>query len=265
MFCFKCGKCYYEEKIEEGETYMKCPFYKCGYYIDLEIIKRLVTAKHMETFVKKLGNNDNIIILPKKMISDTATPTKSASDARIKLYSQKHVFDITNNESFRYFSKARDQYCGRCFEPALYGKSGKKFVKCLNCLLKLCKFCGKEFSHEHFNIAGFNYCKVYYRKKTHTIQSSKGNNCKEICLGTILFLIGYFLFIVGVFKYISNFYLESMSLEKDNREITNGNKVYLVYSLYSIYFFLMLLSIVLILPLLLFLYPWFSMIVYLWN
>lgn len=261
MFCFKCGKCFFEEKIEEGEKTLKCPYFRCNFLVDVETIKKLVTSKHIENYLKRM-EQENIILLPQKMISDLSSPSKG--DARIKLYSQKHVFDITNNESFRYFNRAKDQFCTRCYEPSLYGKSGKKFVKCLNCLHKLCKFCGKEYTTEHFNISGFNYCKVFYRKRTSGFQTSRANTCKEICLGTILFFIGYFVFILGVFKYISNFFVYLLNLEKENGKPIDRPKP-IQFSLYLVYIFLMLVSVIVVLPLLFFLYPWFSLIVYLWN
>ena len=275
----KCGKAYLEQKIEEGEKRLKCPFFKCNYIISEDILTNLVTAKHMENYKIKLAivnlnspmgsgtvdtNRINIISNPNDFLS-----CKVNSETKLKHYLQKHVFDMSNNESFFIFNKAKEQYCARCYEPSLFGKNGSKFVKCLNCMLKFCKFCSKEITSDHFNVAAFNYCKVYFKKKFQFVPPLKAGLCKEVLLNILLFVVGYFVFLIGIFKYISNYYYYSL-LKIENKEQHNMTKIkcqtsFSIYLLYFSYILLMILSFTVIFPFLLALIPYFSLIIFLWN
>jgi hypothetical protein len=275
MFCLKCGKSFYEEKIEEGENQLKCPVYKCYSQISEDVLRSLVTTKHMENYEKTIkkellnkpaANPLNINASNKAFtINDLSLP-KQNSDVKVKMYSQRHVFDITNNDSFRYFSKSKEQFCGRCYEPALFGKNGRKTIKCLNCWFNSCKFCGKENSDDHFNLSSFNYCKIYYRKKMIIQPPNKVSLIKDILIGIVLFILGYFVFLLGFFKHISNFMCSFLGIpydeyKSDSRvEITKLNIL-----LNTMYLVLMIISIVVILPILLFIFPYFPLIVFLWN
>jgi len=269
MFCLKCGKSFYEEKIEEGENQLKCPVYKCYSQISEDILRSLVTTKHMENYektIKKdllnkpaanpLNGNTSIKVFT---INDLTLP-KQNSDVKVKMYSQRHVFDITNNDSFRYFSKSKEQYCGRCYEPALFGKNGRKTIKCLNCWFNSCKFCGKENSDDHFNLSSFNYCKIFYRKKMIFQPPNKVSLMKDILIGIVLFIVGYFVFLLGFFKHISNFMCSFLGIPYDEYKSNESEEVTkLNICLNTLYLILMIISIIILLPILLFLFPYFPL------
>ena len=143
----------------------------------------------------------------------------------------------------------------RCYEPSLFGKTGKNFVKCMNCYSTSCKFCGKEYKIDHFDITGFNYCKIFFRKKCEYTPSQKISQCKESFVGILMFILGYFVFILGVFKYISNFwcFLLQMKEEKILNRKSDESDEKINFCVYFAYVIVMILSIIVITPLLLFL------------
>ena len=81
----------------------------------------------------------------------------------IKLYTKNHVLDIDTNENFFKFNKSKINFCIKCKEPTLFDKTGTKFIKCLNCFQKICKYCMKEYDNTHLDINIKNHCKVYFR------------------------------------------------------------------------------------------------------
>ena len=267
--CTRCFKAYYEEKIEEGFKTFKCAIFKCNYFFTYDVVRSLISVKH----IINLENNIDKVRIESPIASGSRNyinylsqtkdflSIKNYSDPINKLYTQKHGLAITNNDSFLHFQKAKDQYCSVCFEPALYGKGASKFVKCLNCLFKFCKYCLKEFKADHLNINSFNYCKVYFRKKIFYEPSEKMNIFKEFMINIILYVLGYFVFLLGIFNYISIFYFNSLLEIESN--VRTKKSFLITFLLYLIYVLLMIVSIIFFLPFILFLIPYFSLTVFL--
>jgi hypothetical protein len=193
-FCRRCGKCFYEEKIETGEEALKCPVYKCTNKISLDALSSLVSEKHMQNYKNKRESpgdtrvGDNNYLKMGSMI----------------LYSQKHVIDINTNESFFIYNKAKEQFCVKCYQPSLYGKNGKYVVKCLNCFHSICKFCMKNYSSDHFEITSNGYCKVYFRRRLKKFGTKETKFFKVLGFNILVFIASYIMILLFFYKYISN-------------------------------------------------------------
>ena len=219
IFCIKCAKLFYEEKIEEGKKELICPIFKCPEAISNDLIKKIVTEKHYCKLLKKIEilsekdifkNNDENV----KFNVNIKSINTIVDHHDFKMYSKKHVFEITNNVSFLYFSKTKDIYCNNCHEESLFGKSCRNFIKCMNCLHSYCKYCGKKYNIGHFDFTGNTYCKIFLRKNCKYLPTVR-NRCKEFLLDFIIFLLGYLVFILGILNYI-NVALSDLMKIRDN-------------------------------------------------
>jgi hypothetical protein len=186
-FCQKCGKLYYEDKIEQGDSDLKCPVFKCQKTPSIDFLKTLVTEKHISLFKKNQTeiNKDNKI-------------------DEIKVYTQKHILDINTNENFLLYNKTKEQFCQKCTEASLYGRTGKTYVKCLNCFNTICKFCMKIYNYDHLDITSESYCKVYFRKDLKK-QIIKPNKFKLYLLTLAMIIASYFLCFISILKYTNQF------------------------------------------------------------
>jgi hypothetical protein len=225
-FCHKCGKAYYEEKIEQGDLHFKCPVFKCMKHVKIDTIRFLVSEKHFAASKDDIDSNfpnnpDNVNTnsIKNKIIRHKQSMNNFINVDSIKLYSQKHVLDINTNESFFIFNKAKEQFCIKCSEPALYGKNGKYIVKCLNCYHVICKFCMKPFSNDHFDITAFNYCKVYFRRRLRKISLTQEKSaCKSLMFMLLFLFVSYFMIVFGAFKLISVLFQRMLCLGKKSRK-----------------------------------------------
>lgn len=207
ILCNSCMKLFYEEKIEEGKKELKCPVFKCKELIDPEIVKKFVTEKHFNNFLKKLEINDEkIAVFPANEEKGTFHLAKKSTtfmdNNDFKNYSKKHVLEVTASISFLYYSKTKEVYCKNCNEESLFGKNCRNFIKCMNCLKTYCKYCSKNYSVGHFDFTGNNYCKIFFRRHCRYLPSER-NRCREAVSDFIVFLMGYIVFVVGVINYIN--------------------------------------------------------------
>ena len=207
IFCYKCGKGFYEDKIEQGEKKLKCPSYTCFSEILSKTLELLVSEMHFKQFSKQieksleLGIASYQVIKPKLTLRNMST-IKVKNDL-FKLYSQKHVLDVTNDNTFIGFNRAKEWFCNKCYEPALFGKLDKNFVKCLNCSQFFCKFCMKDLGIDHFDSKGSNSCRIFYRIKS-TNDNTKTSKClKSIVYYLLVYIVSYFILVFGVINIIN--------------------------------------------------------------
>ena len=192
--CRKCIKLYYEDKIEDGIfDNFKCPIYSCKGHFNESLIKVFISSKLFTTAMSKQNNNNN------SSLSETSIDT-------VKMYQEEHVLDINDNKTFFLYPKEKLNACPRCKKEALFGKTNYYFVKCLNCQMKMCRWCLKEFDDEHFDLLKENHCRVYFRT---IIEDEKGCKCSKSCickyLCELFFVIaGFFMMFIGGFYYISS-------------------------------------------------------------
>lgn len=250
-FCRKCGKLYYEEKIEQGESELKCPMYTCKALLSIELIVLLVSNQHFSGL--KGGRNDNNnIALFKKEINDNHELRKLLQKKieAIKPYSNRHVLDINTNEAFYMFNQTKDQFCPNCYENALFAKSGNHFIKCLNCFHTICKYCFTRYDAFHMDIATADHCKVYYRKKEKNYLDN--NKCKFFCIQLLLVIASFLIIFVASFNYFRNWFMALFCI-KYSKSKPIGILI-LVYSI-SIVFFLCSL------PFILMSFPYFPVLI----
>ena len=193
--CRKCIKLYYEDKIEDGIIdNFKCPVYSCKGHFNESLIKVFISSKLFNIAIDKqdkCNNNNN-------SLSETSIDT-------VKMYQEEHVLDINDNKTFFLYPKEKLNACPRCKKEALFGKTNYYFVKCLNCQMKMCRWCLKEFDDDHFDLFKVNHCRVYFRN---AIEDDKECKCSKSCickyLCELFFVIaGFFMMFIGGFCYIS--------------------------------------------------------------
>ena len=199
IFCRKCGKLFYEDKIEQGETEFTCPIFKCQSKVSKDTIKALVSAQHYATLLYEKKNETKF----KNVIKQNVEQKLKLQDKidNVKLYIKPHVLDVNTNEIFYMFNKAKIQFCPRCGENALFSKSGNHFIKCLNCFHTICKYCLKNYDVLHMDIGTADHCKVYYRKNDKYDKSME--YWKLYLIQLFLVIASYIMIYIGTYKYIS--------------------------------------------------------------
>lgn len=200
-FCHKCGKAYYEGKIEEGfYKQFKCCVYDCISRIDVDILYSLLSKPHLEIIKNKPKIKDNIIyssnIDLQKYFDTNKIPV-------VKKYSLKHIIDVNTNQQFFQYNSSKQMACPHCYELALYGQTNQHFVKCFNCFYKLCKHCLLPFEDSHMNYTSDLRCKVYYRRKK-TDSKSIFQVIKNVCSWMLLVIAGFVLMSSVGFVYTKN-------------------------------------------------------------
>ena len=197
--CRKCIKLYYEDKIEDGIIdNFKCPIYSCRGHFSESLIRVFISSKLFNTAISKKDqcngskNNNN-------SLSETSVDT-------VKMYQEQHVLDVNDNKTFFLYPKEKLNACQRCKKEALFGKTNYYFVKCLNCQMKMCRWCLKEFDDEHFDLMKAKHCRVYFRNPVEDEKECKCTKsciCKYLC--ELFFVIaGFFMMFIGGFCYISS-------------------------------------------------------------
>ena len=254
IFCYNCAKLFYEEKIEEGKKEFKCPIFKCSQIISIEIIKTLVTEKHLNKLFKTVDTFEEkakISNIEKGPIKIIEKKSSVIDNNDFKIYSKKHILEITNKNDFKYYSKNKEIYCKNCYKESLFGKNSRNFIKCMNCLQKFCKYCERNFTSGHFDFSGNNYCKIFLRKHI-KFSISERNECKEITIQFIIFLLGYLVFFIGVINYINLGINDLLKLRIDKEEH--------IWKVFLKYFLLILISLIVV-PILFMTLPFYPSIV----
>ena len=240
LFCHRCGKLFYEEKIEQGEfENFKCGITYCKFIIPDFIIETLISKTHLEIITKKKENCFSLLLtkqnsslnsenLVLNRIVDFNSNLKTFFEKNkfqnVINYSLKNVCDIGSNENFFQYSKNKNQICPFCKEMQLYGKNTRAFVKCLNCLKKFCKYCFKQFDKNHLENDNKNRCRVYYRRKIDKNKNQISFSFKYIQIMLMLF---------GGYLVIATFFIVKM------KKTFVDNKFSLYVFLKILYYFLL--------------------------
>ena len=238
--CKKCAKNFYEDAIEDGQKILKCPSLKCQSQMNLKKLKKILSADHYSLVKSKTRNKAGSIYNAK-----LKTNIKMED---LKLYTQKHVLDINNNQTFFNYNKRRKLFCPNCEQESLYSKTGTLFLKCLNCNQKICKYCLKNYHENHMNINIEDHCKVYFRRNN--IYDNKLNTCKNFCLQLFFVIAAYYLTFVGILLSLFIEFKKLFCVKRKNDKITIGIILKTLLALFFsvIIFFISVPFIVLILP-----------------
>ena len=228
FLCFGCTKKYYEDQIEMGIIQLKCPFNKCSKYLEnYEILKNHISNTHLSRILKPEENDNsknNLIVLVNKpglsfsfnnktncTVKTTIEGKNNSSfsknidknkyDNLINKYAKTHVIEIKNNlDDYILYNFFKDIVCPCCHLPCLFGKISPRWMKCLNCFKKICKFCLKEVPNnpiEHFNKLENNCCK-YYRFNSKKKTQMKIKNFSTVKY-QIIYYIGTFVILIVFF------------------------------------------------------------------
>lgn len=188
VFCGKCCKLYFEDRIENYFLNVNCPLVKCLECQDISILKDIISEIHFNLLSKHSEiSKDNT--LTKNTISDLA------ENHKLKIVDQKTFFELCNKNI---------KNCKLCGKSSLFKSIRPRSFKCLNCLEYLCFYCFAPLNSAHFVKTNVSSCKIYFKK----IKQQKD---KEIllksCFKTFffsLFFITFSYFIFMNFIYVSS-------------------------------------------------------------
>ena len=207
IICKKCAKNYYEDIIENGDKELLCPFVKCKELVDLEYLKKIISAEHFN--ILKNNKNNSKEFHNKLYLTKIKT---NIDNENIKLYSKKHVIDINTNKNFYNYYNTKETNCPICFNESLFSKTNRNFFKCLNCSSRICKYCYKEYEENHFDLNSSNHCKVYFRFD----EEGKNNRSffEEFLLQMFFVFSSYFICLISTFllireKFINAFHAKT--------------------------------------------------------
>ena len=246
--CRKCIKNYYEDIIEQGERNLKCPIYSCKAIFKKFILKEIISENHYNL----LDGKPNIFTYSSSYQISSKYGFIPKEQEKLKLYTQKHVLDISSNENFFMYNKAKNQFCPKCGEPALFTKIKGHFIKCLNCFHRICKYCMKEFDQNHMDISNEEHCKVYYRIEN---EVNEPRSCFMNYLIQLFFIISSFIFMfIGGFLTIRNGIKWFFCVKNDSKCF-----LWLIVYFFSIIFFICAIPIILII------FPYFPIFTSIFN
>lgn len=217
FFCRKCGKIFYEEKVQDmikkkSFYFLNCPVIDCSKKISLSLLKLIISEELYDELAKNLNNkskeNDNNQIYNQRnkkeiYIMNTEILRKNENNKKYKnylnkeknKYLQQNVIDLNTSKKYIYYIGRSFERCPLCKEYSLYGKIDGNYAKCLKCLKKYCKYCRKDFDDRHLDITKNDHCKVFYRTFKDYIQQK----CYYKYFLNLLFVIGGYLFVLTFF------------------------------------------------------------------
>ena len=199
--CKKCSKNYFEEQIENGETELHCPFLYCKKNFPIIIMKNFISEEHFRLLQENANKNKMMLAKIKSNISYE----------KIKLYSKNNVLDINTNKALYNYNKNRDIFCPKCNKDTLFSKANNYFLKCLNCNYNECKYCFKDFSHEHMDANSSKRCKVYFRRNE---DYNNINKCLFFLIQLFLVFAIYIMIFISVFLNIKKFFQNIIRISK---------------------------------------------------
>lgn len=240
-FCTRCGKNYYEDKIEsENEIELTCPYYSCKTVVSLDILAKLVSVNLLNRYNrlinKSLNNNENLNLntnlnpSPNFLSLNNNTKTMknelSTYFSTIQDYNKKHVLELSDNDNSYYlYQKYKGHFCQICNLPSLFGKNCKNTLKCLNCFKKFCKFCLQLIdSPDHFNTFNEkNCCKSYLKFYREQLRPRKRITKLDNFLRYFFFFIISYIFILCLGTFYSNMFLSKIFKRRKKNSATNEN------------------------------------------
>ena len=249
--CKKCTKNYYEEKIEEGIKDLFCPFSKCGSNIDIKDLQKFISSEHYNRLCLMNQKSKNNSDENKNSFYFTKIKT-DYNKSNIQSYTKRNVIDINTNKDFFNYNSIREGFCPHCYEESLFSKTNTRFYKCLNCEMKICKMCFKQFTINHLEINNLDHCKVFYR-----IEENENFRKKQTILNLLLqlffVLASFFICFAGSFYCFRDIFFCLFN-------INNRSVVKYIFA----YFFIIIFFITSI-PFIFLMYPYFPSIMALFN
>ena len=176
FFCKNCLKIYCHELISKGVKKIKCPVYKCNYDIDEVFLKKTIDEHCYDILFenKKEDVNKNKKDIVKEISNKNKIWVFNIKSNKIELYNtKKNLIDVNSNLTLYNVRKSNNEYCSNCHEHSLFTIHNSLFNKCLNCGIKICKYCNKQFSDNHLVMEEPDHCKIYSRRKKIVSEQNK--------------------------------------------------------------------------------------------
>ena len=242
FLCKKCAKTFYEEKIEMGAKELFCPFIFCKKKFLKSQAKKFLSNKHYKMLVEEeKTNNFNSLKLRNNY---------NNNKKEMKNYSENHVLDINNNKIFYNFNKNKNIFCSRCNNQSLFCREKQLFMRCLFCNFEQCKYCFKEYTHDHFDMNSNNYCRIYYRDSD--IDKISKSKMYLFLKQILLVFASFFLIIISFWKLSKSMFFNCFFKLNEN-----NNNCILFYIKIILIYILTFLIFAIFLPINIIMFPWF--------
>ena len=260
FFCKDCLRMYFENLINKGIKRMKCPYFKCDFDYDINILQIVLDKKYFEILFGTINNDvDKRTIIDERIKCNVMSlNTKKKYEKKIKkleLY-KKNVVHLGSGINLYNIKKYGNEFCPKCQEESLFCLTLSLFNKCLNCGYKCCKYCNKAFTNYHLVINDRRHCKVYYRKYWRL--SKNNNKCPDFIIQLIYIIGMYLIMFLSIFILLNKLLLFLLGMNKNKIKNVYSFVVYIKY--FILYFFSCLFYLVII-PFLIILIPFFPVLV----
>ena len=241
FLCKKCAKTFYEEKIEMGAKELFCPFIFCKKKFLKSQAKKFLSNKHYKMLVEEEKTNN---------FNSLKLRNNYNNKKEMKNYSENHVLDINNNKIFYNFNKNKNIFCSRCNNQSLFCREKQLFMRCLFCNFEQCKYCFKEYTHDHFDMNSNNYCRIYYRDSD--IDKISKSKMYLFLKQILLVFASFFLIIISFWKLSKSMFFNCFFKLNEN-----NNNCILFYIKIILIYILTFLIFAIFLPINIIMFPWF--------
>ena len=241
FLCKKCAKTFYEEKIEMGAKELFCPFIFCKKKFLKSQAKKFLSNKHYKMLIEEEKTNN---------FNSLKLRNNYNNKKEMKNYSENHVLDINNNKIFYNFNKNKNIFCSRCNNQSLFCREKQLFMRCLFCNFEQCKYCFKEYTHDHFDMNSNNYCRIYYRDSD--IDKISKSKMYLFLKQILLVFASFFLIIISFWKLSKNMFFNCFFKLNEN-----NNNCILFYIKIILIYILTFLIFAIFLPINIIMFPWF--------
>ena len=245
--CEQCAKNYYEYMIDNGHKIFLCPFVKCKKNFDIKKLEPVLSDVYKNIINKIMSDNLELIESSERQNTDYNKTDVSKMDyvnenlqtnesnAKLKGYNQKHVFDIGGTKNFLDYNENKGMFCSNCHEKTLFTKTNTHFFRCLNCSFKECKYCLKEYTPFHMKTKNENHCKVFFRRNNSPYNFKKGI-CFKILTQIFYMIVMYYFVYAGLFINLWIFFKKVTCLNGRKKSYANIFKYSIVFILTFIFF-----------------------------
>ena len=241
FLCKKCAKTFYEEKIEMGAKELFCPFIFCKKKFLKSQAKKFLSNKHYKMLIEEEKTNN---------FNSLKLRNNYNNKKEMKNYSENHVLDINNNKIFYNFNKNKNIFCSRCNNQSLFCREKQLFMRCLFCNFEQCKYCFKEYTHDHFDMNSNNYCRIYYRDSD--IDKISKSKMYLFLKQILLVFASFFLIIISFWKLSKSMFFNCFFKLNEN-----NNNCILFYIKIILIYILTFLIFAIFLPINIIMFPWF--------
>ena len=245
--CEQCAKNYYEYMIDNNHKIFLCPYVKCRENFDIKKLEPILSDVYKNKINEIISDDSDLIESSERQNSDSNKTDVSKmegvnenlqtneSNAKLKGYNKKHVFDVGITKNFLDYNENKGLFCSNCHEKTLFTKTNTYFSRCLNCSFKECKYCLKEYTPGHMKTKNENHCKVFFRRNNSPYNFKKGI-CLKILTQLFYMIVMYYFVYAGLFINLWIFFKKVTCLNGRKKSCVNIFKYSIVFILTFIIF-----------------------------